>query len=326
MQKFLQKFSFVAIALTLLIATGCGEDEDPIFVDDLPPSIALNSGAGLITSNAELLPGETFSVSLSLATGDNPLQSFTFLVDGVAPNNTEIANYYSEFAINGSTEVANNPITLFGAAKDGSTIDITITPYQQMPGEIRTYTFEVEDEVKEIATISIDITVLDDPNTPLDATLTGVLFNQAGPAGTGGLDLDTGDGTGSSATESELRDLGLDCTVPAPGFNWRRQIGTINGAVMRKVDVDEVENFTFANVDNKEQIEAAHDTGIELSDGTSVSCATGTQTAVTDVTDELVVGDMFTVTRGDRTYLIRIDEINETNDNNADNYVISIKY
>lgn len=325
MQKFLQKFSFVAIALTLLIATGCGEDEDPIFVNDLPPSIALNSGADLISSNAELLPGETFSVSLSVATGDNPLQSFTFLVDGVAPNNTQIANYYSEFAINGSTEVANNPVTLFGAAKDGSTIDITITPYQQMPGEVRTYTFEVEDEAKELATVSIDITILDDPTTPLDSTLTGVFFNRVG-SGAGSLNLLNGQGVNLASTSSHIRDMGVDCTInPANAENWRKQIHSVNGAVMKAVDPAVLgENFSFDAVDNKEAVLAAFETGITLANGlySNPQCET---TSVTNISDVVSEGDMFAVERDGIYFLIRIDEVNAVS-GNSDNYVISIKY
>jgi len=39
-----------------------------------------------------------------------------------------------------------------------------------------------------------------------------------------------------------------------------------------------------------------------------------------------MVGDLFTVKSGETYYLIRIDEVNETAADNADNYVISIKF
>ncbi len=162
--------------------------------------------------------------------------------------------------------------------------------------------------------------------TPLADTLNGVLFNQAGPAGTGGLDLDTGEGTGSTASESEIRDMGLDCTIPAPGLNWRRQIGTINDADMRAVDMTQVENFTFENVGSVEEIIGAYESGIDLADGESINCANTSTTAVTDVSEVLTAGDMFVVLSNGRYYLIRIDEVNETDMDNDDNYVISIKY
>ncbi len=327
MQKLFLKFSGAAILLTLLIATGCGEDDPIDPITQLPPEVRLIDGVGFTSTDATLAPGETFTVNAEVLTGDNPLETFTFLVDGITVSNTDIANYYAngEFEVDGSVETANNPVTLFGDAKQGASIVIEIVPFEQMDGEVRTYTFEATDEANNVGTVSLDITVVD-PTTPIDTTLTGVLFNQAGPTGTGGLNLDNGEGTGSADAEAEIRDLGLDCTVPAPGLNWRRQIGTVNGADMVKVDETQVENFTFDNVSVKEEIEAAYATGVELSDGASRNCATGTDTPVTDVTDELVVGDMFVVLANGTHYLIRIDAINETDDSNADNYELSIKY
>jgi|AntRauTorckE5430_2_1112549.scaffolds.fasta_scaffold16543_2 hypothetical protein len=326
MQKLFLKFSGLAVLLTLLIATGCEEDTiDPI--NQLPPAVSLIDGVGLTSTDAVLAPGETFTVNVEILTGDNPIETFTFLVDGIAVSNTDISNYYAggEFALDGSVETANNPVTLFGDAKQGALIEIAVVPFGQMDGEVKTYTFEAIDEGGNVGTASLDITI-EDPTTPLDATLTGVLFNQAGPADTGGLDLDTGEGTGSSDADSEIRDLGLDCTVPAPGLNWRRQVGTINGADMVKVDATQVENFTFDNVSAKEEIEAAYSTGIALSDGVSVSCASGNETAVTDVTEELVAGDMFVVAANGTNYLIRIDAVNETDNSNTDSYELSIKF
>ncbi len=264
-------------------------------------------------------------VSIDLKPGSTPLETFTFLVDGVVVGNADIINYYGEYAINGSTETANNPVTFFGAAKDGAVMDISITPFDIADGSFATFSFQIEDEAGEVSVTSIDVSVVD-PTTPLDMTLTGVLFNQAGPTGTGGLNLDNGEGTGSADAEAEIRDLGLDCTVPAPGLNWRRQIGTVNGADMVAVDLTQVENFTFDNVTNKEQIIGAYDTGIALSDGVSVNCATSNETAVTDVSDELTVGDLFVVLSNGTYYLIRIDAIDETDSNNNDSYELSIKY
>jgi len=94
MQKLFLKFSGVAVLLTLLIATGCEEDTvDPI--NQLPPAVSLVDGVGFTSTDATLAPGETFTVNVEILTGDNPLETFTFLVDGTAINNTNIANYYA---------------------------------------------------------------------------------------------------------------------------------------------------------------------------------------------------------------------------------------
>ena len=219
MRNFLLKLSGVAIALTLLIATGCEED-DPMTTNPLGPELSFSSGVGLTSMDAELAPGETFAVELQAFPGDNPLQSFTFLVDGVEPDAGTITNYYNELVINGTSEVANNPLSLTGDLKDGSTIAIEITPFDQMDGDISTYSFEIEDEVGETASVSLDITVID-PTTPIDSTLTGIFYNVAG-SGNGSLDLDNGQNVTSEDTEpgvenGEIRDIGIDCTIAPDG-------------------------------------------------------------------------------------------------------------
>lgn len=323
MRNLLLKLSGVAIALTLLIATGC-EDDDPIITNPLGPELSFNSGVGLTSMDAELAPGETFAVELQALPGDNPLQSFTFLVDGVEPDAGTIGNYYSELVINGATEVANNPLSLTGDLKDGSTIAIEITPFEQMDGDVSTYSFEVADEVGETAIVSLDITVID-PATPLDMTLTGVLFNQGGPQGTGGLDLDTGDGTGSSDADAEIQDEGIDLDELAAD-NWRQQISAANDAEMRAADLDALpENFSFDNVASKEEVQSVFDTGAALT-GSDAACNCTDDTSGEDVTEPLSGGEVFAVRRGDMYYLIRIDDVNVTTGDNDDSYELSIKY
>ncbi|MDV7398345.1 hypothetical protein RZS08_43475, partial [Arthrospira platensis SPKY1] len=97
-------------------------------------------------------------------------------------------------------------------------------------------------------------------------------------------------GTGSAASEAEIRDLGIDCTInPAQQENWRSQIGSVNGTDMVKVNVAaQAEGFTFDKVETREVILAAYDTGIELADGVSTN-AQCNETPVTDVSDPVVV-------------------------------------
>jgi hypothetical protein len=138
------------------------------------------------------------------------------------------------------------------------------------------------------------------------------------------LDLDTGTGTGSADAAAELRDLGINCALP-DASNWRRQIGTVNGADMKKVNVAQLENFTFAGVDKKETITLAFTTGTTLANGTSTTCA-GVNTPVTDVSDAVAVGDMFVVFANSKYYLVRIDAVNSTTGDNLDSYEMSIKF
>ncbi|MCO6488815.1 MAG: hypothetical protein J5I98_10375 [Phaeodactylibacter sp.] len=331
MTKFFLKFSGIALLLVIMIATGCQED-DPI-VDPIGPDITLVSESGFVSSDVELLEGEAFSVKLSLEKGDNPLQTLSMTVDGVEPKGTELSGYVTSLTIDGTAQTAQNPQLITGTAKDGSTWEYELEPAGLTVDESATFAFRVTDESGLSASVSFKVTIVAPPGTPTSRTLEGILFNQAGPSGRGALDLDEGYGTGvttpgtnANPADAEIRDLGLDCDVPAPGFNWRRQIGTMNGADMRQVDLTKVEGFTFDAVTTIEEIVGAYETGITFADGAAVSCSSGASTPVTDVTDELVIGDMFVVVRGEKYYLIRIDDIMETGTDNNDQYEISIKY
>ncbi|MCB0569216.1 MAG: hypothetical protein KDC66_05615 [Phaeodactylibacter sp.] len=329
MTKLLLKLSGLAFALTLLIATGCTDDTtDPIVT--LGPEITLLSDAGFISTDADLMIGETFSVKVKADKGDNQLKALSFAVDGTQPKGTDLDNYITKITSGGSDVTAQNPLLIVGASKDGATWEIDMVPFGQQLDETVTYTFTVEDDAGEKASVSIDITI---SGTPLEKELSGVLFNQAGPAGTGGLDLDDGVGVGSSAAEAEIQDEGVNRSLPQSS-NWRKQISAVdaNGVIMREVDTSKLpENFSFDNVATQEQIKEAYDTGKTLA-GNDAPCDCTDATANEQVSDPVAVGDLFAVKKGDRYYLIVIDEVNEvyiapdTPGNNDDNYVLSIKY
>ncbi|RME93543.1 MAG: hypothetical protein D6772_15800, partial [Bacteroidetes bacterium] len=187
---------------------------------------------------------------------------------------------------------------------------------------VNLYTFTVTDENEETAFADIQITIVGPATTPLDMTISGALFSQAGPAGKGGLDLDQGVGTGSGDESAEIVDMGIDCST-ATVF-WRKQIGSANGAKLVTVDPTQLENFSFDNVDSKEAIAAAFDSGVQGSDATRDECSGGG--TVTDVTDEVEVGDVFAVFANNKYYLIRVDNIQDLPGNADDKYEMSIKY
>lgn len=323
MTKLLLKLSGLVLALTFLISTGCNpEDDTPIIT--LGPDLFFVADPGFLTTDAELNVGETFKVKLRADRGDNDLRTLSFTFDGINPQGADLANYIKAISAGGSSLTANNPLLIVGAATGGTTFELEIFPFGQVLNETVTYSFTVEDVDGRRATASLDITI---SGTPLQRTLVGVLFNQAGPTGTGGLDLDEGVGTGSADPNAEIRDLGINCNIdPAQQENWRRQIGSVNGTNMVKVNVAaQAEGFTFDKVETREVILAAYDTGITLADGFSTN-AQCVQTPVTDVSDPVVVGDMFVIRKADTYYLIHIDEVNAVGGSNGDNYKISIKY
>ena len=95
---------------------------------------------------------------------------------------------------------------------------------------------------------------------------------------------------------------------------------------MVKVDVSQLENFSFDDVTKKEVISDIYtNNGVALSDGVSQS-PTCVETAVTDVSGDVAVDDLFVVFANSNYYLIRVDEINYVGGSNGDNFVFSIKY
>lgn len=313
MQKLLLKLTGLSLVLGVLFFSSCGDD--PVITNPLGPDIQLTSGTDVLTADADLEVGQSFSVALRLSKGDAQLQS---LAINAGSDKLDDAL----FTINGGAITTNNPLLITGADKDGATFTLAINaPAGQMVGDITTYQFTVTDDAGETASTDIVITIVGPATTPLDQTLTGVLFNQAGPSGTGGLDLDEGAGVGSSDDKAEIVDMGIDCSTST--VFWRKQMGSANGAILRKVDPTQVENFNFDNVDNKEVILAAYDTGTEGSDADRDSCSNGG--TVTDVTDTIAEGDVFAVFANGTYYLFRVDMINDV-DGNGDSYSLTIKY
>ncbi|MFM9946915.1 MAG: hypothetical protein ACKV1O_03155 [Saprospiraceae bacterium] len=316
MQKFLLSLAGLALAFTVILSTGCNPDgNDPI--DPTGPDARFVTESGFLDANADVEVGQTFKIKVSLLTGDNKLQSVTIYEDDVKLG----TNF---FTINGGALTSNNPFLITGADKDGVTYEFEISTVNTV-GAVRTYEVEVADENGLKDAVSITITSKAPATTPLEMSLTGVLLNQAGPVGQGGLNLDNGQSTASDAASAEIRDVGIDCGLP-DATNWRKQIGTINGAEMRRVRAEMVENFSFANATNKEIIAAAFETGSSILDTNSAIDCQGNSVIVRDMTLPLVVGDMFVISANSKIYLIRVDEVNVTTNDNDDNYKLSIKY
>lgn len=298
--------------MVALFFSSCGEDP-------LGPEISFVADPGFLNADSEVMLGESFSVKVRLSKGDAQLNTLS-----INEGSDKLAT--SRFTINSGAVTSNNPLLIVGADKDGVTYAIDIAPSATaVIGDFITYSFIVADESNETDLVDIVINIVGPDTTPLTSTIPGVLFNQAGPVGTGGLDLDTGTGTGSAAAESEIRDLGLDCTMAAGTLNWLRQIGTINGAIMVLVDATQLENFTFAGVDNKEIVKDAYDTGIALANGTSTNCSNGATTTVPNTAD-VAVDDVFAVFANNKYYLFQVDDIIENTTGNGDSYELTIKF
>ncbi len=275
---------------------------------EIAPTLTYNStpsvGVGSINQVIDLnIKGEV---------GDRPLSTITILEGGFSVDASRV-EYNSLF---------ENPIFLTGADVDA--FDGIIKFAAQDMEDTRTFTIELADDCGVVSTLDFELTV--NTGTPLNGDLTGVLLNQAGPAGTGALDLDSGlscgvttnhPTNGITTDDIEIRDMGIDQSLPNDQ-NWRTQMGpiTANGVTMKRVDLTQVENFTFENVTTVEQIQGAHDTGLGLLEDVGGNIASTVVQA----------GDLFTVERNGKVYLIRVDVVSPTTADNNDQYELSIKH
>ncbi len=312
MQQFLLKATGFALLLTALLFTGCGTD-DPI-IDPIGPEIRLESGAGLISEETDLLPGTPFTVRVTADAGDTRLRDLRIQEDGT---NLPTAN----FDVEGGAITSQNPLLITTDA-DGFSYDILITPTSNEQGTVE-YTFRVTDENNRNDEVALTINFV---GTPIEETITGVLLNQAGPAGQGGIDLDTGDGVGSQDAAAELQDEGIDLALQ-PANNWRRQISSVNGTEIRTPDRSRLpEGFSFDNITLKDQIVEAYNTGLALQGLDDADEPSDAETEAEVVSEPVEAGDLFLVKKGDRYYIVRVDAVNVTTNNNNDNYELSIKY
>lgn len=179
----------------------------------------------------------------------------------------------------------------------------TIHPVSPAAGA-RTYRVELTDAFGGVSSQSITITFF----TPTVESIEGILFNAGGPEGTGGLDLDNGQGTGSNDPAAELKDEGIDLSAPTNAENWKQQIRAINNAELRALTPGNMpDGFNFNTVSTLEEVIAAFNAAQQIT-----------------VSEEVSVGDMFAIKRGNNYYLMLVTEVNVTENDNGDNYVVSI--
>lgn len=306
-------FLTLIAACVLTFTTGCGDDEP---VKDIAPLLLLADGPNPGSTISEL--GGAITIKVDASKGTSPMNTLTISENGV------------KVALNRLTFVGQsggaNPFLLTGANKDAFVWETLILAHDDTYGS-RTYTVTVADEKGLTGEVSFDITIIE----PIEKSLTGILWNQAGPAGRGGIDLDDGSSTGTKLSSSgdpaidtsylraELRDMGID-SLAGSGDNWRRRIGAINGSDARFLG-NNLPDFNFDNVDTKEAVTTAFDTAAPFTE-------TLLEWGAFKVSHKLAIGDIFVVKSGDRYYLVRVDDIVETTTigNNEDQYLVSIKY
>ena len=253
-----------------------------------------------------LAPGSLFALNTTLGMGTYDLASIAVY------QNDDLISMLDRLAYKElSNKFDANPYLLPVDEKDGGEVIIYLKV--QETAETAAYRIVVTDEEGNSSDISFNVTT----STPV-TEITGVLFNSAGPTGTGGLDLDTGDGTGSSNALAEIKDEGID-TDQVAATNWKQKISGVNGSEVRYLVPGMAglsESFTYDDVSSEQVVAGLLESGVEF---------TGTNAGGNKISDALAVGDMFAVRNGDNNYLVVVREVNIVTDSNGDNYKVDIK-
>ncbi len=279
-----------AVAITVGTGTGGGDPNEP-------PTISVGGN-----DEVDLEANSLYSITVSATpAGEARLAFIAVYQDGnlIDASRCELGAYpftENEFALPEEYQAGiDNEMLLIRVHDSGTSV----------------YRVEIIDEYGNFN--SFEKTVTTGPTgTPVDV-ITGALLNAAGPTGTGGLDLSTGEGTGSMDAAADIRDLGID-NGPVE-TNWLQQIAGVNGATVRYLRPGEnnlAEGFTFAGVDSKETVEAIFDNGVDLTGG---------------VSDAVQIGDMFTVRTGvGESFALLVTNVVVTAADNSDQYEFDIKF
>lgn len=292
MKQVTQLLTALTIVVGMMFTVGC--ETDP--VEPIGPSIDLVSlnGADILVDTVEL--GENFIINISSLQGDVALTSIEVRENNVSVDASRII--FDGFG------AQSNPNPLIDLANLSWDIEITADSVMETTS---TYTVIVVDANAKTATASLDITTVKG-GTPVTVREMILLKNAAGPVGTGGLDLETGDSSGSNDVDnpdSDLKDMGIDLALPADQ-NWKQLISGMNNAVVKTPAAGVV----YADVATSEEVLAIFEAGMTIT-----------------TSEKVAANDVFVVqTSAGNIFLISTAAVNiTTGADNTDNYVFSVK-
>jgi len=286
MKKFIQLLPVLLAGL--MIFSACEETPPPVPV---LPTITLVEEAGFVNDGDSVVTETEFFVKITATQGDDLLNRLA-----VSENSTDITEL-TRLTFDGDV-AGSNPTPLPTEAQTGFTWTVGIVSSKD--AGTNTYTLSVTDATGNVAQVSFDIVT----EVGLETSTGYLLLNQAGPAGTGGLDLDTGDGTGSADPEAEIKDEGIDLGAPSNDLNWKQQISAANSAAIRIPDA----GLSYDDLNNSTQLEAAYEAGLDVT-----------------ITDKVEIGDVFLVKNGEKYYVIKTVNVTVTPNDNGDSYEFEIK-
>ena len=252
-----------------------------------PPVLDLN---GDIIEVNDLL-----QVPLSATQGSDSLHTIAIYENG----SLAAAN---RLTLGAMTVWSENPYTLPSEFKGG----FTETLLMSLPDTSGNYDYLIVVSDPNGLSDSVSFSAEINLGTPVDSVKTNLMLsNSAGPAGTGGVNLITGESTGSSDPGAHLSDEGIDSDEP-PATNWLQMISAGPATETLKLAT----GADYDGTDTKENIEAI------FNGATTVT-----------VSDKILGGEVFALkTFSGAFVLVRIDAVNIAPADNSDSYTISAKF
>lgn len=267
-----------------------------------PPNITKPSGN--LSTDTE--PNTLILTNFAVSKGTSNLKSIEFFI-----NNVKATDLSKIFINTIQTPIISNPYVLPASDKENFNKDIVFIT----PDQVGTYIYTIKFIDESGLSSSRDFTAFSGKKATV---IEGILLNKAGVEGTGGLDLDTGLGTGSADSKAEIRDEGIvnDLTDQT----WKQQISGVLGSEIKYLKKGQnglLESFDFNNVIYKEEIPKFWSNGTAFTEKSADNRL---------ISNKVAIGDVFTVKDGDNYYMIRIKDIKVTTNDNKDQYIIDVKY
>lgn len=293
---------FASVVALATIFSACTTDP----IEPIAPTLSVELTAN-VGANQDSIPVDSFfSVMVTANKGTNPLKSIEVRENGSAISDLTRLDF------NGFPAGSNpSPVS------DTASIDWLLKIKAPSTEGSNDYTIVIRDQIDSTIERSFSVTAFI-PFTAVDTnTMILRLSNRSGPAGQGGLDLDTGKETGTVGVNDTIHDLQDMGNVSTTSQTWVQKFTFANGAVLKKID----NAFDFDAVQYKEEVAEAFANG----------------TDITDQTDVVQVGDKFAVqTAGGTIFLLYTAEVKITpfiqdpnpgwEDNNKDFYRFNAKF
>ncbi len=284
---------FLFVAVALFFVSACSDDDGPSVVDVDNPQVTISDDGNV--DGTILLPGDTIRISVQGQAGTNPMEHVRFF-----ENDERLGNFTTRLFVNDSLSPATQ-LTIDPESSIAQSFDMDVMILAPELGGDYLLEVEIADADENASRASLNYFVKD------VVEISGVLENAEKSDSTGGLDLESGTGTGASDNTAEIVDLGNNSDG-----SWRQRIATLDTNMVddRPFQLAFFEGgLDFESILTKAQVRERFEEG-EI---------------VEDSGREVEEGEVYAVRRIDDYFLFRVSEVNNSPGDNNDSYTFLIK-